>query len=118
MKYDNGKVKASIEAYPETTRDVLQRSRIIPRLVDANKDLNEEDAPACMFWYPTAATCSGTITWIGAGENGADIEKSIKELTLDEFLNLPGKLWDSWLEEVAEQNPHLFEATPVGSKKN
>lgn len=115
MQFKNEVYEANIETHIETTRDSLKRSRVMASLNESKID--PEDEHAAYFWHPIAISCStGTLKIIES--DGTQSNMNVRDLSLEQFLNMPAELWNLWVPLLMESNPHLFSFNEVDSKKN
>jgi hypothetical protein len=110
---------ADIAVHLETTRDNIRRSQILARIPT---DLPTEDSSAAFFYHPVCTTCStGTITVESAPIPDTPLPETIvldvREITLAQFMTLPGQLFQAWAEAVVTLNPHLLATPEVADEK-
>jgi hypothetical protein len=126
VKLKVGWYTADIQVRMETTRDNIARSRILAG-VEETKVLPGDES-ATYFYHPACATCStGTITiqppdgeieGVSADEvANVAVVINVRDITLAQFLELPGEIFQDWAEAVMSENPHLIKRGITDEKK-
>lgn len=97
IDFTNETVTAHIEPRPETARDNIRRTRILIALSETDLDASE------LFYFSACVpTASGAIII-----NGETVD--IRDLTIEQFVNLPGPLFTAWVNKALELNPHFLD---------
>jgi hypothetical protein len=121
------RVIIALTCHEETIGDNIRRGEITAKIPepaaepapDQVLDQAPKPAPkplsgtsAAYFWHPVAVCCSeGTVTIDGTSHD-------VREMSLAEFVSLPGAAFDLWVKELVETNPALFDKEPVTEKKS
>lgn len=117
---------AAITPRMETTRDNIKRACIQASL-PPESEIPAGEMSAAFFYHPACAACSsGTIaiqelTPGGPDEAEIQVESDrvidVSEITLEEFLDLPGAIFQEWAESVLLMNAHLLNREKPDEKK-
>lgn len=103
IDYSDERLSAHIEVHFETVRDNIKIARIIGQL--GAEAITPEDETAAYLYYPCCVGVSDGLVTLAGQE-----PVSIRDLTFEQFMNLPGPLFTAWVAKVFEINPHFLKA--------
>jgi hypothetical protein len=99
IEYSDTEYNAAIETHRETTRDHIKFERLLGAVP---ADIPDEDITAHYLYYPACVSCStGIIVFMGD-------EINVRDLTFEQFMNLPGPFFSAWVQKVFTDNPHFL----------